>query len=283
MRRSITMLTSAALALSFGSSCQPTGQQPADVIATLFAGDAAEWIDMSYSYDTSTIFWPTARPFDLEVVSAGMTEAGYYYTANNFCTAEHGGTHLDAPIHFHESGHTTEEIPLRQLFGPAVVIDVSAASAANPDYRVSVDDLQSWEATHGPLPEGSILLLYTGWGARWPDAERYLGTASRGPEAVAQLHFPGLHPDAARWLVENREVDAVGIDTPSIDYGQSALFEAHRTLFAQNVPAFENVAALDRLPTKGAYVIALPMKIAGGSGGPLRMVGVIPRAFQRDR
>ena len=120
-------------------------------------------------------------------------------------------------------------------------------------------------------------VLHTGWGDRWPDKERYLGTTLSGPEAVPQLHFPGLHPDAARWLVENRRIDALGIDTPSIDYGQSTTFDSHRILYPENIPAFENVAALDRLPPTGAYVIALPMKIAGGSGGPLRMVGIIPQ------
>lgn len=277
MRRSIAMFTGAAISLSLCSACEQTPQRPVDLVSRLFSGEAAEWIDMSHPYDSSTIFWPTARSFELEVVSAGMTEGGYYYSANNFCAAEHGGTHLDAPVHFHEGGHTTDQLPLGRLIGPAVVIDVSAAATANADYQVTVDDLARWEATHGPIPDGSILLLYTGWGARWPDAERYLGTALRGPEAVAQLHFPGLHPETAAWLVENREIDALGIDTPSIDYGQSTLFESHRILFAENVPAFENVAALERLPAQGAYVIALPMKIAAGSGGPLRVVGVIPR------
>lgn len=256
--------------------CQPRGEEPRDVIARIFSGAGAEWIDMSYSYNEGTIFWPTAQPFELEVVSAGVTDSGYYYAANNFCMAEHGGTHLDAPIHFSEGSHTTEQIPIRRLVGPAAVVDLSAAAEVDPDYRVSLSDLEAWEAEHGRIPDGAILLVRTGWGAHWPDAEDYLGTARRGPEAVPELHFPGLHPAAARWLVENRRIDALGIDTPSIDYGQSTLFEVHQILFAENIPAFENVAALDRLPPTGAYVIALPMKIAGGSGGPLRIVGVIP-------
>jgi kynurenine formamidase len=231
---------------------------------------------MSYPYDESTVFWPTAQPFELEVVAAGRTEAGYYYAANNFCMAEHGGTHLDAPIHFSEGRQTADEIPVERLIGAAVVVDVSAAAASDPDYQVTVDDLTAWEEQHGRIPDGSILLVHTGWGVRWGDRAGYLGTDLTGPEAVPQLHFPGLAPEAAEWLVENRRIDAFGIDTPSIDYGQSTLFESHRILYAENVPAFENVAALDRLPPTGAYVIALPMKIAGGSGGPLRIVGVIP-------
>ncbi|UCC85422.1 MAG: cyclase family protein [Gemmatimonadota bacterium] len=258
--------------------CEQRGEDEAEVLARLFSGAGAEWIDMTYSYDERTIFWPTAQPFALEVVSAGTAEGGYYYAANNFCMAEHGGTHFDAPIHFAEGQHTSDQVPIDRLVGPAVVVDVSAAAEGGPDYRVDVGDLEAWEAEHGRIPDGAILLLHTGWGRRWPDPERYLGTAETGPYAIPELHFPGLHQDAARWLVENRRIDALGIDTPSIDYGQSTLFESHRVLYAENIPAFENVAALDRLPPTGAYVIALPMKIAGGSGGPLRMVGVRPNS-----
>ena len=274
--RNIAAIVAASWLVSLG--CQPTGEDRAEILAGLFSGAGGEWIDMSYSYDETTVFWPTAQPFELEVVSAGMTEGGYYYAANNFCLAEHGGTHFDAPIHFSEGQHTSDQVPIERLVGPAVVVDVSTAAQANPDYQVDVSDLEAWEAEHGRIPDGAILLLHTGWGRYWPDPERYLGTSKTGPEAVPELHFPGLHVDAAHWLVENRRIDALGIDTPSIDYGQSTLFESHRILYAENIPAFENVAALERLPATGAYVVALPMKIAGGSGGPLRIVGVRPRS-----
>jgi len=273
MRRSSIVATCSVTVIVVSLGCQPS-QDHTSAVAQLFAG--AEWIDMSYPYDESAIFWPTAQPFELEVVAAGPTEAGYYYAANNFCMAEHGGTHLDAPIHFSEGRHTADEIPVERLIGAAVVVDVSAAAAADPDYQVTAQDLTAWEEQHGRIPDGSILLVHTGWGPRWGDRASYLGTELTGPEAVPELHFPGLLPEAAEWLVENRRIDAFGIDTPSIDYGQSALFESHQILYAENVPAFENVAALDRLPATGAYVIALPMKIAGGSGGPLRIVGVVP-------
>lgn len=270
----------ACLVACAGCEVRADGEDPATTIAALFSGTGADWIDMSYTYDESTIFWPTARPFELEVVAAGMTEAGFYYAANNFCTAEHGGTHVDAPIHFAEGRHTTAEIPIIQLVGPAAVVDASAAAGADPDYRVTVSDLEAWEAEHGRIPTGAILLIRTGWGERWPDRARYLGTALMGAQAVPELHFPALHPDAARWLVSNRNIDALGIDTPSIDYGQSVLYETHQVLYEANIPGLENVAALGRLPPTGAYVIALPMKIGGGSGGPLRMVGVIPRSIK---
>lgn len=259
-------------------ACARGGENYAEAAREIFSGVGAEWIDMSYPYDEETIFWPTAQPFRLEVEAAGVTPAGFYYAANNFCTAEHGGTHLDSPVHFAEGKWTTDQIPIGRLAGPAVVVDVGAKAAANPDYRVQVGDVEAWETEHGRIPDGAIVLFRTGWGRRWPDRARVLGTARTGPEAVPELHFPGLGPEAARWLVENRTIDAVGIDTPSIDYGQSSLFESHQTLFAANVPAFENVASLDRLPPTGGYVIALPMKIAGGTGGPLRILGIVPRA-----
>ena len=237
----------------------------------------ARWIDMSHPFDAATIYWPTAESFRLDTVSAGTTDAGYWYAANAFSAAEHGGTHLDAPYHFARQGATVEEIPVERLVGPAAVVDVSAAADTDPDYLVGVDDLRAWEEDHGRIPDGAVLLLRTGWGERWPDRERYLGTARTGPEAVPELHFPGLGPDAARWLVENRDVDAVGLDTPSIDHGQSSDFLSHQILYEAGIPGLENVARLDLLPPVGAWVVALPMKIGGGTGAPLRVVGVVPR------
>jgi kynurenine formamidase len=156
--------------------------------------------------------------------------------------------------------------------GSGIVIDVTQQCATNPDYQVTVADLQNWERRNGRIPRDVIVLLRTGFGKRYPDRKSYLGTEERGADAVAKLHFPGLDPAAARWLVENRSIKAIGLDTASIDYGQSTLFESHRILMEKNIPAFENVANLDQLPVKGFSVIALPMKIKGGSGGPLRIV-----------
>jgi kynurenine formamidase len=121
------------------------------------------------------------------------------------------------------------------------------------------------------------VLLRTGFSRHWPDAARYLGTSERGEQAVPKLHFPGLHPDAAKWIVANRPIKAIGIDTASIDFGQSTLFESHRTLYAHNIPAFENLTSLERLPVRGAFMVALPMKIKGGSGAPLRAIAIVPR------
>lgn len=233
-------------------------------------------IDLTYTFNENTIYWPMSNEFELEVVFQGVTPDGYYYTAHNFCTAEHGGTHIDAPIHFYEGRHSVDEIPLERLMGRGVVIDVSAECADNPDYQVAVEDFTAWENEHQQQLNDVIVLLRTGYGQYWPDRVQYMGTAERGQEAVAKLHFPGLHPDAAQWLAEQRTIKAIGLDTPSIDYGQSKLFESHVTLFEHNIPAFENVANLDQLPARGFNVIALPMKIGGGSGGPLRIVAIVP-------
>jgi kynurenine formamidase len=262
------------------------------VLAVLFAQFAgcskeqpALWdstiVDLSYPYDSTTIYWPTEKGFVLEKGSAGITPGGYYYSANRLWTPEHGGTHIDAPIHFYENKNTVDQIPLEQLVGPGIVIDVSEHCMENRDYRVTTEDCLAWEQEFGRIPDGAIVLIRTGFGRYWPDRKEYLGTEKRGADAVAELHFPGLHHDAAKWLVTQRRIRAVGLDTPSIDYGQSTRFESHVTLFEQNIPAFENVANLNDLPEKGFAVIALPMKIRGGSGGPVRIVAVI-QDEQRD-
>lgn len=266
-----TMMRIAALFALGTSGCASEEQ----ILARAF-GDESRWVDLTHPFNAQTVFWPTAEGFRLDTVAAGMTPAGYYYAAYNLHLAEHGGTHLDAPIHFAQGRNTTDQIPLSQLMGPAVVVDVAAKASPNPDYLVAVADLETFEAAHGRIPDGAIVLVRTGWGSRWPDRARYLGTDRTGPAAVPHLHFPGLDSSAARWIVANRRVDAVGIDTPSIDFGQSTGFHTHRILYGANIPGFENVANLDQLPTTGAYVIALPMKIEGGSGGPLRIVAVIP-------
>jgi len=232
-------------------------------------------VDLTYAFDANSVYWPTAEQFKLETDFEGMTDKGYFYSAYRYSAAEHGGTHLDSPVHFAKGRYTVDQLPLERLMGPAIVIDVTEKCATNADYLVSVADFESWEKRNGKIPPGTIVLLRTGFGKFYPDRKKYLGTEERGAEAVAKLHFPGLDPAAARWLTTNRSIKAIGLDTASIDYGQSTLFESHRALFEKNVPAFENVANLDQLPAKGFSVIALPMKIKGGSGGPLRIIAVL--------
>lgn len=261
--------------LLVAAACQPNTCLPPEVEFALPDGLV---VDLSHPYDEDTIYWPTAEGFKLTVDFEGMTDKDYYYTANTFCSAEHGGTHIDAPIHFAEGRASVDQIPLERLIGHAVLIDVSARCADDPDYLVTTEDFEGWEADHGPIPEEAIVLLRTGFARFWPDRQRYMGTDELGPEAVPKLHFPGLDPEAARWLVANRSINSIGLDTPSIDYGQSTHFESHQVLFAADIPAFENLANLDQLPESGFLVIALPMKIAGGSGGPLRIAAIIPQS-----
>ena len=232
-------------------------------------------IDLSHPFDSQTIYWPTEEGFKLEKEADGMTPGGYYYAANKFCAPEHGGTHIDAPKHFAMNSWGVDQIPLENLMGAGLVVDVAKQCETNRDYQVSTADLQSWETQNGTIPKGAIILLRTGFAKHWPDRVKYMGTDERGAAAVAKLHFPGLSPEAARWLVANRSIKAIGLDTPRIDDGQSTLFESHRVLFERNIPAFENLADLSQLPSKGFSVVALPMKIAGGSGGPLRVVAIL--------
>jgi kynurenine formamidase len=255
---------------------EPSSGAPAATdIASVFDGSSGSWVDLTHSFSEASVYWPTdTAGFTHEELAYGPTDGGWFYASYRYSAAEHGGTHLDAPIHFAEGRQTSEQIPLASLIGPAVVVDV--ADGAHPDYLISVEDLTSWEAEHGQIPEGAILLVRTGWGTRYVDRSAYLGTGLMGPEAVAELHFPGLDPEAAEWLVTNRSIDAFGIDTPSVDYGQSSDFRSHVILYQENIPGFENVANLGQLPPVGSYVVALPMKIEGGSGGPLRIVAWVP-------
>ena len=235
----------------------------------------ARVVDLTHPFDERTPYWPTAtRGFELAPVHYGRTEAGYFYSAYSFCAPEHGGTHLDAPIHFGEGRWTADQIPVERLVRPAVVIDVAAASAADADHRLTAEELQTWEARHGRIAEGTIVLLRTGWSARWPDKKRYLGDDTPGD--ASRLHFPSYGAEAARILVADRKVAALGVDTASIDPGSAKDFPVHQIVAAANVPGFENLAGLDALPPTGAWVIGLPMKIAGGSGGPLRAIALVP-------
>jgi kynurenine formamidase len=236
---------------------------------------AEKIVDLTYPFDSLTIFWPIEKGFQLEVGFNGMTEKGYFYSANKFCTAEHGGTHMDAPIHFSKGKNSVDEIPLDKLIGQGIIIDVSDKCAESRDYRVMTEDFINWEEENGEIPANAIILLKTGFGKYWPDRIKYMGTDERGEAAVAKLHFPGLHQDAAEWLVINRKIKAIGIESPSIDYGQSQLFETHVFLAKNNVPILENVANLEKLPIKGFTIIALPMKIKGGSGGPTRIIALL--------
>lgn len=252
------------------------------VIAALFATTAnaqdlskGTWVDLTHAFNSDSVYWPTANMFEQTEIFAGHTDGGYYYSSYDFASSEHGGTHLDAPVHFAEGAHSSDEIPIEQLIGPGFVIDVTEQASNDVDYLVSAADIEAFEAEHGEIPEGAIVLLNTGRAGLYPDRETYMGTAARGQEAVADLHFPGLGVDGAELLVA-RGIGAVGLDTPSIDFGQSTDFATHVELMTNNIAAFENVADMSALPATGSTIIAMPMKIEGGSGGPLRIIAHLP-------
>src|ERR1043165_6819695 len=173
-------------------------------LGRLAAGDnpftAGKWIDLTHEFSAETLYWPTAERFTLETEFHGRTPQGYFYAANRYGASEHGGTHIDAPIHFAEGHKSVDQLPVDQLTGSAIVVDVSGRARTNSDYLISVGDFLAWEKSHGRIPKDAILLLNTGFARYWPNAKKYLGTDEKGAGAVAKLHFPGLHPDAARWL-----------------------------------------------------------------------------------
>jgi kynurenine formamidase len=260
-------------ALLIFNSCQNSEPKSIDPLAILKNG---EWIDLTYDFDENTIYWPTNTPFSHDTVFYGFTERGFFYSSGSYAADEHGGTHLDAPIHFSEGKNAVEQIPVNQLTGEGILVDVSEKALKNNDYLVSVEDLEQWEKTNGRIPDQSMILLFTGYGQFWSDREKYIGTSKTGAEAVQDLHFPGLDLDAAQWLVAERKIKGIGLDTPSIDFGQSKDFLAHQILSEKEILIFENVANLDKMPAKGFYLVAMPMKIKGGTGAPLRIAAFIP-------
>jgi len=255
-------------------------------------------LDLTHTFDQHTLYWPAAKVFQHDRVAWGISEQGHWYSSYDYAASEHGGTHLDAPIHFAEGKRGVAAIPVEQLMGPAVVIDVSASCRDDTDYLVSPADIDHHERQHGPIAPGSAVLLHTGWSAYWPGANHrpsanYRSNASDGPEAnprpgakqylgsdtpgdTENLHFPGLSPEAAEALVQRR-VSIVGIDTASIDRGLSRDFRAHQILAAAEIAILENVAGTANLPAAGALLIALPMKIGQGSGAPCRIIALLPR------
>jgi kynurenine formamidase len=242
--------------------------------AQAFAVDEKKLVDMTYPFSEETQHWPTAKPFKLEKHTEGMTPQGHWYAAYDYSSAEHVGTHMDAPFHFAQGKWKVDQVPLSKTIGPAIVVDVTGKAKANADYRLQVTDLRTWEKRYGKIAPGTIVLMYSGWGKFWKDRKQYFG--SDQPGDTERLRFPGYSKEAAEFLVKERKVAAAGIDTASIDYGASRDFAVHQVFGNANVPIFENVANLDRLPPKGATVYAAPMKIQGGTGAPLRIFALLP-------
>lgn len=255
-----------------GSNAAPFGHD-GDAIRALGAGTAGRLVDLTHPLSPDSLYWPTGAPFEHERVGWSVNDAGYWYASGAFSSPEHLGTHLDAPIHFAEGGWTTAEIPLERLIGPGAVIDIGSKASGDRDATLTTEDIERWERSHEPIPAGAIVVVRTGWSAKWPNWEGYYGTET--PTDVSTLHFPGVSPGAAAILAERR-VAGVGIDTASIDPGNDPTFRAHQVLAAGNIFNLENLTNVDGLPESGFTMLALPMKIAEGTGGPTRVVALVP-------
>jgi kynurenine formamidase len=270
-----TILILISINATSGCGGQRTAKElPKEHFALSNSIDESKVVDLTYNFDETTIYWPTAKPFLWEKESWGVSQGRLWYAAARYAASEHGGTHLDSPIHFGQDQASSDQIPLTRLVGPAVVIDIVRACEKDRDYRLTVEDINNWESINGRISDDSIVLVYTGWGKYWPDKLKYLGTDKPGD--VANLHFPGISREAAEFLAKQRKLDGVGIDTASLDHGPSQDFIAHQILNGANIYGLENVADLGKLPAKGTTIIALPMKIKGGTGGPARIIAILP-------
>src|SRR6266403_2080219 len=225
-------------------------------------------VDLSYAINHKLVPWPGDEKFFEAKVNATIEKNGYF--TRSFWMLEHYGTHMDAPAHFPPGKVTVDQIPAKQLMGPAVVLDVRAEGAKDADFQLPAASVEEWEKRHGRIPEGAIVLLRTGWASRWPDARRY-----RNQDAQGKMHFPGFSSGAAKLLIERR-VSGLGCDTMSIDYGASGDFAVHRLALGAGLYHLENLADLTELPESGAFLIAAPIKLEGGSGGPVRVFALLP-------
>ncbi|XP_064480173.1 isatin hydrolase-like [Ornithodoros turicata] len=226
-------------------------------------------VDLSYPFNNETLYWNEDDRFRLNITTIDDPSFGWYQ-ADVLTTATHGGTHLDAPVHFDKNGWTASQIPLWRLVGiPIALIDVKTKAANNSDYQLSIGDLQRWESKHGPLPNDSLIVMRSGRGRLWPNRTQYFGLDEDG-----NRHYPSIRPRTARWLTTQRRIYGVGLDTPSVDRSNSS--RTHRILAAKNMYNIENMANLNRVPARGATALVMPMKNEGASGAPVRVAAILP-------
>jgi kynurenine formamidase len=225
-------------------------------------------LDLAYAINDRLVPWPGDERWFEAKTNASVEKDGYF--TRSFWMLEHYGTHLDAPIHFPPGKTPLDQIPVKQLFGPAAVLDVRAEGATNADYLLSIVRIDDWERRHGPIPEGAIVLLRTGWASHWPDAQRY-----RNQDASGRMHFPGYSVEAVERFIE-RKVSGIGCDTMSVDCGASRDFAVHHLSLGAGLYHLENLSDLSELPEKGAFLVVAPIKLEGGSGGPVRVFALLP-------
>jgi kynurenine formamidase len=226
-------------------------------------------IDLTHTIDTNVPTYDVAGAAEYKVRTLATIEKDKYF-ARNICLPEHFGTHIDAPAHFVPGSWTVDQIPPARLVAPLVVIALHDKVHNNPDYQFSVEDIARWEEVNGQIPAGAVVMANTGWDSRWNLKESY-----RNADAKGVMHFPGYSLEAAKFLVEARGVIGLGIDTLSIDYGPSKNFEVHQYSLGHGLYQLENVANLDRTPATGTVAVVAPMKLGGGSGGPVRILALV--------
>jgi kynurenine formamidase len=215
-------------------------------------------------------------PFSLEEISH-YDERGPRWYWNNIHTGEHTGTHLDAPVHWAsgQDGADVSEIPLGALVAPAVVLDVSARVADNPDFLLEVSDVRAWEAEHGPLPDGGWLLFRTGWDSRSADAGQFLNANETGP------HTPGVSAECAKWLAQETPIIGIGVETVGTDAGAahsfSPAFPCHEYMLGAGKYGLTQLQNVASLPATGIALVVAPLPIVGGSGSPARVLALIER------
>jgi kynurenine formamidase len=191
------------------------------------------------------------------------------YNMNRWLLVEHTGTHMDAPIHFGEGVQSADEIPIENLVAPLAVVDIRARAQDDPDAQVTPDDLSAFEAEHGPVPDGACVAMLSGWDAR------AAGPEFRNADGDGGMHFPGFHVEAAQYLIDERNVVGIAVDTLSLDFGQSADFATHYAWLPTNRWGLEAVARLAELPPTGATLVVGGPKIKGATGGPSRVLALL--------
>ena len=192
----------------------------------------------------------------------------------------HVGTHIDAPCHLALGKWCVDDIPLSRLAGPAAVVDITHKAEIDADAMVDISDLKEWEDISGRSLNGSIVVMRSGWGRRWTDRAAFMGTPDND---VSKLHFPGMSPEAAQWLVDNRDIYGLITETLSLDAGQTLDFKAHRILLGANIYGLENVANVEKIPIVGAFIHVMPMKIGKGGGSPTRVVAKFPKTIFKPK
>jgi len=224
-------------------------------------------LDLAYAISDKLVPWPGDKKWFEAEVHARVDTHGYF--TRSFWMLEHYGTHLDAPVHFPPGKTPVDEIPPKQFFGMAAVFDVRAEAAADADYQLPPARMREWEERHGQIPAGAIALLRTGWSSRWPDVKSY-----RNQDEAGYMHFPGFSPEAVELLIE-RKVNGIGCDTMSVDCGASQDYAVHHLALGAGLYHLENLADLSELPESGAFLVVAPIKLEGGSGGPVRVFALL--------